>query len=107
MNIIPLDIKVEDPLTSAFRFAVLQQASQNTRIFERVFHGRILPTNQVLNFEDLENWKSIPGLADISVEEAKKALANIRGRVVTFPIFFLKDALKPTFLDYLGIYSGT
>jgi phospholipase D1/2 len=105
MNVTPLNIKVEDPLTSAFRFAVLELAVQNTLIFERVFHGRILPTNQVLNFEDLENWKSIPGLADILLEEAEKELDNIQGRVVTFPIFFLKDALKPTFLDYLGIYS--
>lgn len=105
MNLNPLNIKVEDPLTSSFRFGVLELAGQNTRIFERVFQGRILPTNQVLNFEDLKNWTSIPGLADILVEEAKKELRNIQGRVVTFPIFFLKDALKPTFLDYLGIYS--
>lgn len=105
MNLNPLNIKVEDPLTSSFRFGVLELAGQNTRIFERVFQGRILPTNQVLSFEDLKNWTSIPGLADILVEEAKKELHNIQGRVVTFPIFFLKDALKPTFLDYLGIYS--
>jgi len=105
MNVTPRNIKVEDPLTSAFRFAVVELAAQNTHIFEKVFHGRILPTNKVLNFEDLENWKSIPGLADIKVEEARKELDNIQGRAVTFPIFFLKDVLKPTFLDYLSIYS--
>ena len=99
-----LNVQVEDPLTEAFHTTISRQAVQNTLSFEQVFRGRILPTNQVWNFEDLENWKSFPGLADILLEEAKKELDNIQGRIVIFPPFFLKDVLKPSFLDYLGMY---
>lgn len=104
MNTTPLNVQVEDPLAEAFYTTISHQAVQNALIFERVFRRRILPTNQVWNFEDLENWKSFPGLADISLEEAKKELDNIQGRIVIFPPFFLKDVLKPSFLDYLGMY---
>ena len=102
MNVTPLNVQVEDPLT--VHTTISGQAVQNALIFERVFRRRILPTNQVWNFEDLENWKSFPGLVDISLEEAKKELDNIQGRLVIFPPFFLKDVLKPSFLDYLGMY---
>ena len=102
MNATPLNVQVEDPLTEVTTLS--GQAVQNTLIFERVFRRRILPTNQVWNFEDLENWKSFPGLVDISLEEAKKELDNVQGRIVIFPPLFLKDVLKPCVLDYLGMY---
>ena len=100
----PLNIQVEDPLMTVLHATISELAVKNTLIFERVFYRRILPTNQVWNFEDLENWKSISGLADIWPEEAEKELDKIRGRIVIFPPFFLKDVLKPSFLDYLNMY---
>lgn len=102
MNVTPLNVQVEDPLIG--HTTISGQAVQNALIYERVFRRRILPTNHVWNFEDLENWKSFAGLVDISLEDAMKELDNIQGRIVIFPPFFLRDVLKPSFLDYLGMY---
>ena len=101
----PLNIKVEDPLTSAFHSTVLKLAEENTRIFESVFQGRILPTNKVRNFDELKEWKSRSDVADHYLE-----LPKIQGRIVLFPQFFLEDCLKPSSFtarakDKLGIYS--
>ena len=72
-----------------------------------MFYGKIDPTNHVWNYRDLENWKKIEGLAEIDLEEAKKELKKIRGSLVLFPVFFLKDVLKPDILDYLNMYVDT
>ena len=98
MNATPLNIKVEDPLTSAFLGAVLKLAEQNTCIFESVFQGKILPTNKVRNFDQLRKWKSRSGVAKHSLEQATKELDEIRGRIVIFPQFFLDDRLNPSFV---------
>ena len=91
-----LNIKVEDPLTSSFHSTVLELAEENTRIFESVFQGRILPTNEVRNFDELKEWQSLSGVADHNLEQATKELDEIQGRIVLFPQLFLKDCLKPS-----------
>ncbi|KAJ7382520.1 hypothetical protein OS493_034411 [Desmophyllum pertusum] len=88
-NATPLN--VEDPLTTISTISKL--AVENTLIYEQVFHGRILPTNQ--------------GLADFSLEKAEKELEKIQGSIVVFPSLFLKDVLKPSFLDYVDMYVDT
>lgn len=59
INATPVNIKVEDPLTSAFHSAVSKLAKGNTCIFEKVFGGRILPTNNARNLDELKDWKEI------------------------------------------------
>ena len=98
------DIKVEDPLMKNFYMRLSEIASRNTAIYERVFHRKVLPTNQVQNYTDLENWKTFLGLADLFPDEAKDELRQIRGRIVIFPALFLRDVLTPSALDYLKVY---
>ena len=99
--------KLEDPLTNDFHTGLWSQANENTNTYRLVFYGKIDPTNHVWNYRDLENWKKIEGLAEIDLEEAKKELKKIRGSLVLFPVFFLKDVLKPDILDYLNMYVDT
>ena len=98
MTATPLNFKVEDPLTIAFHSTISKLAEENTRIFESVFQGRILPTNEVKNFDELKEWKSRSGVADHHLEKATEELHEIQGRIVLFPQFFLKDCLKPSSL---------
>lgn len=99
-----LEIDVEDPLRYSFRNGISDQAIKNTRYYETVFRGRILPTNHVWNFEDLKNWQSIEGTADVFPEEAGEDLSKVRGHIVIFPALFLRNELKPSFLDYVNMY---
>ena len=71
-----LDIEVEDPLMNNFYMRLTEIASRNTAIYEQVFHRKVLPTNQVQNYTDLENWKTFLGLADILPVEAKEELSK-------------------------------
>lgn len=96
MTATPLNFTVEDPLTIAFHSTVSKLAEKNTRIFESVFQGRILPTNEVQNFDELKEWKSRSGVADHHLEKATEELHEVQGRIVLFPQFFLKDCLKPS-----------
>lgn len=99
-----IELDVEDPVAYDFYTTLGKIAISNTNIYEQVFRRKILPTNQVWNFEDLRNWKSFEGLADILPEGAKEELSKIQGNVVIFPSSFLKDVLEPCFFDYLNVY---
>ena len=96
MNETPPNVTVEDPLTSALHRAVSKLAKENTCIFERVFGGRVLPTDKASNLDELKKWKSVSGVADDhdSLERATKELDAIQGRIVLFPQFFLTEGLK-------------
>ena len=98
VNATPLNIYVEDPLTSSFHGAVSRLAKKNTCIFEKVFGGRILPTDKVPNLDKLMRWKSVSGIADDpdSLERATTELNEIQGRIVLFPHLFLTDGLTPS-----------
>ena len=99
-----INCKVEDPVAYNFYKGISDIAVANTLIYEQVFRRRILPTNQVWNYEDLENWKTFEGLADILPEGAREELSKIRGHIVNLPLLFLKDVLKPSAMDYLSMY---
>ena len=97
-------LNVEDPLAESFITGISNQAKENMVIYERVFRSRILPTNHVWNYKDLENWKTMQGLADIDQKLAEEELEKVRGHIVTFPSVFLKDELKPLIVDYLQVF---
>ena len=96
MNATPQNINVEDPLTS--HIAISRLAEKNTCIFENVFGGRILPTNEARDLDELKKWKLVPGLAGDhgSLERATKELKRVQGRIVVFPQLFLTDGLNPS-----------
>ena len=96
-----LSMKVEDPL---FHSDVWEIARKNTLAYDRVFYGKIVPTNSVWNLKDLKDWRSIVGLAELDPDGASEELSKIHGRLVMFPVMFLKDVLKPSYLDILGMY---
>ena len=73
-------LNVKDPVAYNFYKGVVDIANSNTLIFERIFQRRILPTNSIWNFEDLENWKTFEGLADAFPEEARKELNSVSGQ---------------------------
>ena len=98
------ELSVEDPLANNLMQRISKIASENEVIYNRVFGGKIDPTNHVWNLDQLKEWRSTPGIAekfpDLSFEELKK----VQGRLVTYPVLFLKDVLKPSYLDVLGMY---
>ncbi len=83
-----VDIDVRDPISQHFRKHLTETAARNTQIYEEVFKGEIIPTDNVKNKEDLKKWKIKP--KDLS-EESKSSLSEIRGHFVTFPQLFLSD----------------
>lgn len=98
------DLNVEDPLKFEFYTGVSELANTNTRTYEVVFKGKILPTDAVWNEEDLKNWETFPGLVDIDSDEARRELSKIHGNIVHFPALFLQGDLKPNILDYVYMY---
>ena len=94
-------LKVEDPL---FHQDIWEITVENTLTYERVFRGKIDPTNNVWNLEDLKTWRSVIGLAEFDPDEANEELSKIHGRLVMYPVLFLKDVLKPSYLDLMGMY---
>lgn len=97
-------LKVEDPLVYSFYTGISKQATDNMLIYEQVFRSKILPTNQVWNYEDLENWKTFQGFADIDQNLAEEELRKIQGNIVKFPPLFLIEVLRPSYLDYFNMY---
>ena len=101
-----VQLNVEDPLASSFNTCVLNQASQNTLIYEEVFGSRILPTNMVMDDEHLERWKNTQGLVDMRFTRvAENELKRIRGNIVCIPRFFSVKTLRRSFLRFWGIYT--
>ena len=97
-----LSLKVEDPLIHSAD--IWDIAVENTLAYEHVFHGRIVPTNSVWNLESLRDWRSFDGLAELYPDEANKELSKIRGRLVMYPVLFLREELKPSYLDIMNMY---
>lgn len=99
-------LSIEDPVSYEFYSGLSKIASSNTKSFQQVFRPKIIPTNSVLNFKQLEEWKTYEGLADVWPDEAVKELNKIRGRIVDFPSLFLMEDLKPSAIDYVQMYVG-
>lgn len=90
------EIDVTDPVVDAFFNGVWNKwARENARLYEEVF--RTYPTNLVESFEELLAWRAEPTLAHEKPEEARGRLKTLVGRVVEFPINFLRrENLAPT-----------
>lgn len=101
------DFNVKDPLLESFIKGISKQANDNMITYERVFRSRILPTNHVWKYDDLRNWKNIPGLVDIDQNQAKEELQKVRGNIVTFPRLFLKDELKLSIVDIFAVFTDS
>lgn len=97
-----LSLKVEDPLIHSAD--IWEIAVENTLAYERVFGGKIAPTNNAWSLESLRMWRSIVGLAEFGPDGAKEELSKIRGHLVMYPVLFLREELKPSNLDIMGMY---
>ena len=97
-----LSLKVEDPLIhSADIWSI---AVKNALAYERVFRGKIAPTNSAWNIKDLRKWRLVVGLAESDPDGANEELSKIRGRLVMYPVLFLVEELKPSYLDIMGVH---
>lgn len=52
---------------------------------------RCLPSSLVRNMSELEQYQSIPGLAQTDLARAQEELRKIRGFLVQFPLDFLSE----------------
>ncbi|KZW01475.1 phospholipase D/nuclease [Exidia glandulosa HHB12029] len=89
-----LDRWVEDPLSAETINLWNQTAKKNTEIFCDVF--KPVPTDRVRTWDDYTKYlpkdTSIGHIAkDVSLEEAKRRLAEVRGHLVEMPLGFLED----------------
>jgi len=98
------NLDVKDPIIWSFCEELGKVAINNHLILKRVFQGMIIPCDDVWNFDDLENFKQIKGMADYFPQEAKEELKKIQGHIVLYPRLFLKDVLKPSYLDYASMF---
>ena len=98
------NIDVRDPVHEHFINRVAKISKKNTDIYEQVFKGLILPTNNVRNKNELKNWKNQRNLADTSFSEASSKLRNVQGHIVCFPRHFIEEqcnAWLPTIKEML------
>ncbi|XP_063885233.1 phospholipase D1-like isoform X2 [Scylla paramamosain] len=86
---------VSDPVSDAFFTNVWNfVANKNTLIYEEVFS--CYPCNSATTFNDLEQLRTTPTLAEVNPADAKVKLKEVQGHLVLFPLDFLKDEmLKP------------
>ncbi|MPC23114.1 Phospholipase D2 [Portunus trituberculatus] len=86
---------VSDPVSDAFFTNVWNYvANKNTLIYEEVFS--CYPCNSATTFNDLEQLRTTPTLAEVNPADAKAKLKEVQGHLVLFPLEFLKDEmLKP------------
>ncbi|KAL8559506.1 hypothetical protein ACOMHN_037170 [Nucella lapillus] len=83
-------VDLRDISTDAFYKNVwIRQAAINTSIYDEVF--RCLPTDWVMNFQQLREYNATPNLASTNSEEALTQLAKVKGHLVLMPLHFLKD----------------
>nr|XP_042905497.1 phospholipase D2 [Parasteatoda tepidariorum] len=78
-----------------FRNVWSKIAEQNTSIYEKVF--LCIPTDSVRTFRQLREYQSRRPLAATDPAKAMAELKSIRGYLVKFPLYFLRDEyLQPT-----------
>uniref|UniRef100_A0A3P8UTH7 Phospholipase n=1 Tax=Cynoglossus semilaevis TaxID=244447 RepID=A0A3P8UTH7_CYNSE len=83
-------IDLSDPVSDRFYKDVwMTTAGRNATIYEKVF--RCLPSSLVRNMSELEQFQSIPGLAQTDLTRAQEELRKIRGFLVQFPLDFLSE----------------
>ncbi|XP_049605917.1 phospholipase D1 [Syngnathus scovelli] len=83
-------IDVSDPISDHFYKEVwMSICARNATIYQKVF--RCLPSSDVRNLQELENYLSKPGLDQEDPARAQEELKKIRGFVVQFPLQFLSE----------------
>ncbi|XP_037136093.1 phospholipase D1-like [Syngnathus acus] len=83
-------IDVSDPISDHFYKEVwMSICARNATIYQKVF--RCLPSSDVRNLQELENYLSKPGLDQEDTARAQEELKKIRGFVVQFPLQFLSE----------------
>ncbi|XP_056281661.1 phospholipase D1a isoform X2 [Pseudoliparis swirei] len=83
-------IDMADPVSDRFYKEVwMTTAGRNATIYEKVF--RCLPSSLVRNMSELEQYQSVPGLAQSDLARAQEELRKIRGFLVQFPLDFLSE----------------
>ncbi|KAH7100350.1 phospholipase D/nuclease [Auriculariales sp. MPI-PUGE-AT-0066] len=107
-----IDGPVLDPLSDDVTRLWNETAKKNTEVFADCF--RPVPTDRVRTWEQYDSYsaKDVPIghlVSDISLEEAKNKLSQVRGHLVEMPLGFLEDEkdafpwnpLDPTLPIYL------
>ncbi|XP_023680183.1 phospholipase D1a [Paramormyrops kingsleyae] len=83
-------IEVTDPISDRFYKEVWMVISaRNATIYEKVF--RCLPSSDVRNMQEMENYLCKLGLDKIDPARAKEELKKIRGFLIQFPLNFLSE----------------
>uniref|UniRef100_A0A914X6B5 phospholipase D n=1 Tax=Plectus sambesii TaxID=2011161 RepID=A0A914X6B5_9BILA len=85
-----LDIDVTDCACDTFFDTWHDVANKNTELFEKVF--RVYPTDLVSSFEQLAAWEGQIPMAEYNKAQAEAELDGLRGTLVNFPLYFLKDS---------------
>ncbi|CAH8564698.1 unnamed protein product [Dicrocoelium dendriticum] len=80
--------QLNDPVTDSFFYDVWKAtANKNASIFEEVFN--VVPTDNLLTFEECRKNKQKIPLIVSEPERAQQLLESVRGTLVTFPTLFL------------------
>lgn len=83
-------IDVQDPISERFYKEVwIATSARNATIFEKVF--RCLPSDEVRNNEDLDQYSQKPKLQTEDEGRAREELKKIRGFLLQFPLYFLTE----------------
>ena len=66
------------------------------------------PSDEVRDFVELEVWKQRPKLADSNSNMAQRALEEVQGHLVIFPLGFLRSqVLRPAIISKEGLLPAT
>ena len=81
-------VNVNDCVSSDFYRLFKSVSHQNTLIYDEVF--KCLPSDKILNFNDLKNFTKQPSLSKTEPADAKLKLEkSVMGLIVDFPLNFL------------------
>lgn len=97
------EVDVEDPVVeSFFRDTWHRIASDNTLLYEKVFH--CIPSDEVRTFAELKKGLEQPPLYHSEWSKASVMLDNIQGYLVLLPLHFLEqETLTPASSSVEGI----
>ena len=96
------EIHIDDPLANSFIESVSARARKNNETFFKVFGSSLFPREGIHNLKEFKVLKNF-SLVREATNETREILNNIKGNLVEYP-YFLKEVLKPSSLDPLGMY---
>ncbi|OQV21063.1 putative Phospholipase D1 [Hypsibius exemplaris] len=96
-----------DPISPLFwKELWLPVARKNASIFEQVFN--CTPSDEVRDFAELAHWEQQPKMAEVDPETARRALQDLQGHLVIFPMGFLRnERLRPAIISQEGLMPAT